>query len=317
MAPQKLAVTLCSSCQSQYLLSTCSFRPFVSSSSLPSMRSHLSILSTHATPTTPRRDLTKKHKPTSSKPRSPRTYATVADPPPSWPKSPNPTPYQVLGLHQSVHPYTKHRFYQLVKIYHPDTQSISESIKALPAAIRLERYRLIVAANDLLSDPEKRKLYDSYGVGWTSNRPSTRNDSMRYADRSWRNEPNNASHNATWEDWERWYTARNPNYAQHKSGKAPRYMSNPMFASIVVIMCMIGALSQRTRAEVEGDRYVAMKDAGDAVIGEHMRKRHLEKMGRSRDERVDIFLKEREAANFEVQRDRIGQPLPRRRDDDE
>ncbi|KAH0066411.1 hypothetical protein KCU60_g21561, partial [Aureobasidium melanogenum] len=74
---------------------------------------------------------------------SPRGYATIAGDPMSagspdpsssssaspqndmpWPKAPkghtHPTPYQILSTTESE-PYSKRRFYELVKLYHPDS----------------------------------------------------------------------------------------------------------------------------------------------------------------------------------------------------
>ncbi|OCL06051.1 hypothetical protein AOQ84DRAFT_85833, partial [Glonium stellatum] len=82
-----------------------------------------------------------------------------------------PTPYQILALRHDE-PYTKQRFYALVKLYHPDrhhhhySSDSSRAIASLPRSTRLERYRLLVAAHTLLSDPAKRRAYDRHGIGW-------------------------------------------------------------------------------------------------------------------------------------------------------
>ena len=39
-----------------------------------------------------------------------------------WPTALNPTPYDIFG-HPKDAPYSKHRFYELVKLYHPDRHS--------------------------------------------------------------------------------------------------------------------------------------------------------------------------------------------------
>lgn len=229
-----------------------------------------------------------------------RRYATVRDSKsarddvPDWPTTQYPSPYDIFGMKKDE-PYTKRRFYELVKLYHPDKHGHTPEAENIPHATRLERYRLVVAANDLLSDPSKRHLYDTHGVGWSGGRPQTINETMRQADRSWRHREGSAAQNATWEDWERWYDARD--------GKTrdPLYMSNGLFATVVVMMCMIGAFAQMSRAEASGAEYLEAKNQTDLAIGQQMARRGYSAAGRSKDERVNVFLRDRENLNFQFQ----------------
>ncbi|KAL6870476.1 hypothetical protein J3F83DRAFT_736469 [Trichoderma novae-zelandiae] len=235
--------------------------------------------------------------------------------PHEWPKSPRPTPYEVLGISNKGAVYDKRRFYHLVKLYHPDTHdhhhdrhhhhhhqnqstsspsspSSSSNIKSLPPATRLERYRMVVAANELLSSPPKRRLYDTHGLGWSH---GDQPPSLRDIDRSWRHQQGSAANNATWEDWERWREA------QQGGGKAsePVYMSHGAFASIVVLMCLVGAIAQTNRAEATGAQYVGWAADHSADIGGRLRSNGSAVAGLSKDERVDYFLRERENVNFQ------------------
>ncbi|KAK2595399.1 J domain-containing protein 1 [Conoideocrella luteorostrata] len=215
---------------------------------------------------------------------------------PHWPRSPRPTPYEIFGIQRGA-PYTKRRFYQLVKLYHPDTRGPaastgSSSADQLSNAARLERYRLVVAANDILSDPQKRRLYDHHGIGWIDGH---RSHDLREADEAWRHQPGNASRNATWEDWERWRDARDG-----KPGET-MYMSNGVFAALVVCLCMIGALAQMNRAESVGEQYVDFVQQKDSAIGRKIRENTVAASGRTKDERVGSFLRERENLLFDFQ----------------
>lgn len=229
-----------------------------------------------------------------------RRYATVGgtrpshDDAPVWPKTKHPSPYDIFAMSKDA-PYTKHRFYELVKLYHPDKHGHSTHAQQIPHATRLERYRLVIAANDLLSDPSKRRLYDAHGVGWSGGRSQTINETMREADRTWRHREGNAAQNATWEDWERWYDARDG------KPKDPLYMSNGLFATVVVMMCMVGALAQMNRADASGTEYMEIKSQADIAIGQQMARRAYGASGRSKDERVDVFLKDRENLNFQFE----------------
>jgi hypothetical protein len=109
--------------------------------------------------------------------RQNRSYAQHADAPLhrhdpellQWPDAVKPhrtpTPYQILKCSRGEQ-YTKQRFYALVKLYHPDRCHKASPVADLPLHIRLERYRLLVTAHDILSDIEKRKAYDAWGHGW-------------------------------------------------------------------------------------------------------------------------------------------------------
>ncbi|KAK7423202.1 J domain-containing protein 1 [Neonectria magnoliae] len=306
--PLNKSVVLLCSCNSLPGLSYPSLPPISITSSLdsqllvslPSYSSPLQLKST-STPTS-RRLCSPCGRPQSyTTVNNRRGYATVysrrPDGPahhdvPDWPKALHPTPYDILAMRKND-PYTKHRFFQLVKIYHPDRHGHTPTVHRLPHATRLERYRLIVAANDLLSDPSRRSLYDTQGVGWTGDRPPTLNESVRHAEKSWRHQPGNASRNATWEDWERWYDARDGK--THDS----MYMSNGVFATLVVMMCMIGAFAQMSRAEQSGAEYLEMRDQSNLAIGQQMARTTSVSAGRSKDERVVSFLRERENIAYE------------------
>ncbi|KAK4909169.1 J domain-containing protein 1, partial [Elasticomyces elasticus] len=112
-----------------------------------------------------------------------RSYATLSDDIPptanadlTWPAPPHghvyPTPYQIFALEKSA-PYSKARFYELVKLYHPDRNHCSSTPAPAPThperlshKVKIERYRLIVAAHTILSDPARRSAYDRFGAGW-------------------------------------------------------------------------------------------------------------------------------------------------------
>ncbi|KEY65416.1 hypothetical protein S7711_04314 [Stachybotrys chartarum IBT 7711] len=217
-----------------------------------------------------------------------RRFATARDKVPHWPPSPEPTPYEILDIKRGE-PYSKRRFHELVKLYHPDKHDHSTALAHIPYATRVDRYRLIVAAHDLLSDPVKRSLYDTHGVGWTAGRPPSIHDSLRYNDHAWRDRANNPAGNATWEDWERWYERRDGRAPQQ-----PAYMSNGMFATLVVALCMVGAFVQMYRAETNGEKYVEYKARHHGQIAEELRRSNMMTAGMNRDERVENFLKDRE-----------------------
>ena len=272
-----------------------------------------------------------------------RTYADVRDdvpeppliwPDPSHPSTRNPTPYQIFCISPTA-PYSKSRFYELVKLYHPDRHhsnsldvptSPTSTTKTPSHAILIERYRLVVAANEILSSPTKRSTYDRYGTGWdhtprpivnhahnaqhsTSHahhhEPFRRNPSHP---RGWGQPSHNHAwhhhsphHNATWEDWERYYQR------EAKGPQEPRFFANGAFITLVVVLATLGGVGQATRVGgVTLGLFEERERLHDESSRELMRRRlesregwgmwtdEGETEGARRDQRIRRFLEERE-----------------------
>lgn len=202
-----------------------------------------------------------------------------------------PTPYQILHCKRGQ-AYTKHRFYALVKLYHPDRSDASSPVAHLPRALRLERYRLLVAAHTILSDEAKRKAYDAWGLGWSGHHhvPSPSHPHPHpwgSEQRQWTHDP---SQNATWEDWERWY--------QRESGtEAPRdlYMSNFAFVSLVFAIVTLGGIMQGTRANMFGSSVMEHRERIHKEASLELARSKRATMSGDRNERIRTFLEHRDA----------------------
>lgn len=165
-----------------------------------------------------------------------------------WPdlKSPAaiPTPYEIFHLDQNAI-YSKQQFYELVKVYHPDRNHTEPSMSddsSLSNDVRIERYRLVVAANEILSDPVKRSAYDTYGLGWGKNieKSHPEYDSKHYYRTKWSGfyADDSPMKNATWEDWERWYQRHN------REKQDSMYISNATFLSMAIALTSLMAVLQ-------------------------------------------------------------------------
>ncbi|KAL8970473.1 MAG: hypothetical protein Q9197_003784 [Variospora fuerteventurae] len=118
----------------------------------------------------------------------------------------------------------------------------------------MKRYRLVVAANDILSDPSRRRAYDLFGAGWSTH-PDNGGSACGSDDTTrqrWSgfHDNNSPAGNATWEDWEKWH--------QRNSGGAqdPVYTSNGGFVSLVAFVVALSAMSQASRVD-EHQQYFA------------------------------------------------------------
>ncbi|KAI5235353.1 hypothetical protein E4T43_09332 [Aureobasidium subglaciale] len=269
---------------------------------------------------------------------TPRSYATIAGDPMSagspdsssssappasdmpWPKAPkghsHPTPYQILSTTEAE-PYSKRRFYELVKLYHPDSGACEKHHHhhSVPQPLRLERYRLVVAAHTILSDPDKRKMYDRFGAGWSGvpstvgGRPGPGAPAGPFS--GWRHHTDSDIWgNATWEDWERFYARRDGVTQQ-----APRYLSNGNFILCVILLAMIGASLNLSRAETEGDKVVAARDLVHDRASKELRRVRQMSENRPKEERIQFFLRQREATMHGVgveslRNDKVAKLLP-------
>jgi curved DNA-binding protein CbpA len=208
-----------------------------------------------------------------------------------------PTPYQIFGQKKGAS-YSKKRFYELVKLYHPDRHDPDDGI---PYSTKLERYRLVVAANDLLCDPVKRWAYDCYGAGWngqpevTSPRDSSNQGKSwgSYSGHGWSNGRGGPSRNATWEDWEKWYN-------RDSQGKQePTYFSNSAFVSLIALFAALGGIGQATRAGNMSTSFLEKCDAlHDDMSKELMRRRKETNTYSSREDRIQGFLKQRDPYGY-------------------
>lgn len=112
--------------------------------------------------------------------------------------------------------------------------------------------------------------------------------SYRDIDKSWRQQPGNASMNATWEDWEKWYQQRDGQKQE------PVYMPNGVFIAVVVLFVMIGGWGQATRAGTHSVHLVEMQEEKHEAISKALHLKQAENSGKSREERIQKFLKQRE-----------------------
>lgn len=219
-----------------------------------------------------------------------------------WPTSANPTPYEVLGLSRGC-PYSKAQYFRLAKLYHPDRRHHAPD-DGISHMTKLERYRLVVAANEILSNPQRKRMYDLYGFGWADQTDSqTRH---READRKWRNEPGNASMNATWEDWERWHQQRNGGGEKQEEV----FTSNLAFMTVISVILIIGAWSHVTRAGTNSVNLLDMQDQKHAAISRELRERRNQRVGLDREGRVESFLRQREFEKWAYDPPGHGLPAP-------
>jgi len=213
-----------------------------------------------------------------------------------------PTPYQIFNQKKGS-PYSKKRFYELVKLYHPDRHDPAD-YNGLPYATKLERYRLVVAANDILSDPVKRGAYDIYGAGWNGQpdvlRPRDPSEPSAtwggHSGRGWGGGPSGPSQNATWEDWERWYQR------DGKGPQEPQYTSNAAFVGLILAFAALGGLSQVTRAGNYSIAFLEQRDTLYRNVSKDLMRRRKEAMSAygSREERIHSFLKQRDPYGYGV-----------------
>lgn len=222
-----------------------------------------------------------------------RSYATASDLAGhdySWPSSSSFTPYDVLNLHRNA-PYSKSRYYDLVKIYHPDRPCNDHPLcRELNPDTRLHRYRIIVAAHEILSDPSKRAAYDQSGAGW--NHAPKRYNTVSEATADWGPYGPTIYANATWEDWERWH---NRHQETHR-----HVVDHRTFARLVILLTLFGGAVQASWIGQLNDSYEQrLRDVNEESMRFLRGRRHttVSQMG-SNDARVQSFLIRRDPTGF-------------------
>ncbi|KAI9669154.1 MAG: hypothetical protein M1829_005155 [Trizodia sp. TS-e1964] len=233
-----------------------------------------------------------------------------------WPETVDskypPTPYQIFN-EQPGAPYSKQRFYELVKLYHPDRYGKDPSLKNLSPEVMLHRYRLVVAANALLSDPIKRSAYDRYGAGWngrpeasgwtssTNTKESTGQSSHFYGTQWQPRGPNDrSSQNSSWEDSARWYSRDLP-----KRRQQPQFFSNQVFIALGIVFAALGSVGQATRVS---NYSVQQRDkVHEEISNRLLHASQVADAAGSKEARIESFLRLRQftANEFEDERARV------------
>ena len=190
-----------------------------------------------------------------------------------WPKSPNPTPYEVFGLPPTASSTEiKKRYFELVRRYHPDSPLGSHEASQQ----RLERFREVVRANELLSSAKGRRVYDKDGFGWSD---MNVNDIMgdpahwqgKYEGKFWT--PRNAGHS----------------YEESFNGGAfdgkraqPYYTSNANFAGAILVIMVLAAVVQVSHIQTRTQRASDRRWARHEQVSMNLRhaRNHARKSGR-------------------------------------
>lgn len=221
-------------------------------------------------------------------PQAGRNYATSSNLPEheySWPGAPSFTPYEVLNLDHAA-PYSKNLYYDLVKIYHPDRPCSEHRLcRGLSPEIRLKRYHIVVAAHELLSDPDKRAAYDQFGAGWKYG--PKRYNTTAEASAEWGPYGPAIYANATWEDWERW---------NNRHEKQQHVVDHRTFTRLVILLVLFGGAVQASWISQQQTGYEARlrevsQESSRFLSG---RRKHTVDQMPSNDARVQSFLVRRD-----------------------
>ncbi|KAG8413316.1 hypothetical protein J3458_012891 [Metarhizium acridum] len=199
---------------------------------------------------------------------------------PEWPASSAPTPHEILGIAPGA-AYSKERFNQLVEMYHPDMSSADMRVRRLPQSVRLERYRLIVAAHNVLSNPSNRQLYESHRRGWEHPRPFT----GRQGD--------NGGHFSSKDG-----PAQNPPSPMRQR---PIYASNATVAILLVALGMLGAALQFKRLAASRRDVRRLDLVLQGAIREEIQAWASVLQGQTKDDRILAFLARRHGVPRQLQ----------------
>lgn len=225
-----------------------------------------------------------------------------------WPKTKRqgtiPTPYEIFNQRKGS-PYSKHRFYELVKIYHPDRYGNGPELRSvghLSQAVRLERYRLIIAANNILSDPVKRNAYDRYGAGWNGfpEAKVSRHQNTEWGSGTWSwqgpEEYRSAFHNATWEDWERWYQR------DQKPRQKPVFVANGVFASMMLVLAVVAGTAEAISAANRSSTFIEQRDRMHSQSSQELMRKRKEATSTpgGKDEMIQSFLRTRDSVDYGI-----------------
>lgn len=157
-----------------------------------------------------------------------------------WPTHASPTPYDILNCRKGSSNYSREYYCELVKRYHPDLAPKGK-VDAdapwfrLPADVRAERFRLVILAKKILSDPDKKATYDALGIGWVGQNENIAVNVYGGKEGYGTGGRYDCSRCATWEDWEEFRARRDSPHEPQKE-----FIANWKFASLAVFFALVG-----------------------------------------------------------------------------
>jgi len=162
----------------------------------------------------------------------------------------------------------------------------------------MERYRLVVSAHEILSDPTRRSAYDASGAGWNG-RPEHGAPEYQwgqYKETRWSGFDTNDSpfRNATWEDWEKWYI-------RDKVKQKPVYFSNGGFLMLVITVVFLGGFGQSIRVGDYSNVFQRQVEKAHDDASKTLRRRKTKstEFG-NKDERLQCFLSSRDPHGYGI-----------------
>lgn len=132
---------------------------------------------------------------------------------PLWPASLYPTPYEIFGIESLQRTKfstvelnkLKKEYHKYVKLYHPDLSQSRDILdasnrnKLLTVEEKISRFKMISQAYDILTNPNKKNIYDLTRSNWSHNGPNNINNSD-YTRGFSSDAANEYWHAGTWED---------------------------------------------------------------------------------------------------------------------
>jgi len=169
-----------------------------------------------------------------------------------WPGMKYPTPYEIFGLNTNITSRLtndqlrelKKKYHKYVKIYHPDL-SLSRDIldpiitgKILTMEEKVNRFKVISQAYDILTNQHKKRLYDLNRSNWSHGTPSSNDLNDLFRSRNFSSDDTSRYwHAGTWEDMNE-FNERNKN-GEDDSTEQIKYV---IFWAIGMLICIEGSV---------------------------------------------------------------------------
>jgi DnaJ-class molecular chaperone len=201
-----------------------------------------------------------------------------------WPKSSNPSPYEIFGLPPSASASEiKKRYYQLARIYHPDSRAASAEAEQE----RLHRFRQVVQANELLSAARSRRMYDKDGYGWDDlNVNDIMNDPVH-----WR-----GNYEGRYQSARSTCRTSDDHFESFFDGNTraqPYYTSNANFAGGIIVIMVLAGVVQLSRIQNETHKASEKRRVAHEQASLNLRDARTNAKISGRDDMIETFQQRR------------------------